>query len=212
MVHSDDDGLILPPYVANCHAVILPIIHDESQRVAIEDYCATLKQRLQTQSWRSPLQIEVDLRDLRGGEKRWQWIKKGACCIIEVGAKEVEQNTITYSWRDQLQKTTENTEQFSQNFTNGLHQMQQRLFKRAEAFRDSAMMRIENVESFYSFFKGNGGFALAYWSEDADVEAKLKEELKVTVRCLPQKYSEERGNCLFTGKADCPLAIFAKAY
>ena len=212
MVHSDDDGLILPPYVANCHAVILPIIHDEAQRANIESYCEALKQRLQAQSWRSPLQVDVDLRDLRGGEKRWQWIKKGACCIIEVGAKEVEQNTATYSWRDQLEKTTDSIEHFSETFTNGLHQMQQRLFKRAKTFRDSAMARIENVESFYAFFKSNGGFALAYWSEDADVEAKLKEELKVTVRCLPQKYSEERGNCLFTGKPNCPLAIFAKAY
>ena len=138
--------------------------------------------------------------------------QKGACCIIEVGAKEVEQNTATYSWRDQLEKSTDPIEHFTETFTEGLHQMQQRLFKRAEAFRDSAMARIESIESFYTFFKGNGGFALAYWSEDAAVEAKLKEELKVTVRCLPQKYSEERGNCLFTGKPDCPLAIFAKAY
>lgn len=212
MVHSDDDGLILPPYVANCHAVVLPIIHDESQRATIERYCEALKRRLQVQPWRSPIQVDVDLRDLRGGEKRWQWIKKGACCIIEVGAKEVEQNTATYSWRDQLEKTTDTTEHFAATFTSGLHEMQQRLFKRAEAFRDAAMVRIENVESFYAFFKGNGGFALAYWSEDATVEAKLKEELKVTVRCLPQKYAEERGNCLFTGKPSCPLAIFAKAY
>ena len=212
MVHSDDDGLILPPYVANCHAVILPIIHDEAQRSAVEAYCQTLKQRLQAQAWRSPLQIDVDLRDLRGGEKRWQWIKKGACCIIEVGAKEVEQNTVTYSWRDQLQKATDGLETFAKMFPDGLNQMQQRLFKRAEASRDSAMVRMDSVDSFRAFFKGNGGFALAYWSEDANVEAKLKEELKVTVRCIPQKYASERGNCLFTGKPDCPLAIFAKAY
>lgn len=212
MAHSDDDGLILPPYVANCHAVILPIIHDEAQRSAVEDYCQTLKQRLQAQAWRSPLQIDVDLRDLRGGEKRWQWIKKGVCCIIEVGAKEVEQNTVTYSWRDQLQKATDGLETFAKMFPDGLNQMQQRLFKRAEASRDSAMVRMDGVENFRAFFKGSGGFALAYWSEDADVEAKLKEELKVTVRCIPQKYASERGNCLFTGKPDCPLAIFAKAY
>ena len=212
MVHSDDDGLIMPPHVANCHAVILPVIHDEAQRAAIEKYCENLKQSLQAQSWRSPIQVELDLRDLRGGEKRWQWIKKGVCCIIEIGAKEVEQNTVTYAWRDQSQKMMDRFASFTDHFPEGLSQMQQRLFNRAKDFRDAAMVRIETAEAFHTFFKESGGFALAYWSEDATVEAKLKETLKVTVRCLPQKYLGERGPCLFTQKTDCPLAVFAKAY
>ncbi|MCQ2956196.1 MAG: hypothetical protein MJ218_03390, partial [Opitutales bacterium] len=62
------------------------------------------------------------------------------------------------------------------------------------------------------FFQNDGGFALAYWSEDPETEEKIKSELKVTVRCLPQEFSSERGACLFTNKPDCPLAVFAKAY
>ena len=212
MVHSDDDGLILPPHVSNCHAVILPIVHDESQRSAIENYCEMLQKRLQAQSWRSPLLIDIDNRDMRGGEKRWQWIKKGACCLIEVGIQEVTNDQVTFSWRDQLQKTTEASNIFTQRFVDGLTQMQNRLFKRAESFRDAAMQRVSTVQDFYDFFRSDGGFALAYWSEDPHFEAKIKEELKVTVRCLPQKFSHERGKCLFTGKENCPLAIFAKAY
>ncbi len=212
MVHSDDDGLVLPPRIANYHAVILPVVHDENQRKQIEQYCENLKQQLQQQQWYSDLSIHIDDRDMRGGEKRWQWIKKGVCCIIEIGAKEVEQNTVTLSWRDQLQKETFSKETFVAQFTANLDSMQQRLFERASAFRNAAMRRMKNSEQFYKFFKENGGFALAYWSEDPSVEAKLKEDLKVTVRCLPKAFRNESGQCLFTGKENCPLAIFAKAY
>jgi len=212
MTHSDDDGLIMPPNISNCHAVILPIIHDETQREKIETYCKQLKQNLQNQNWRSPLHIHIDNRDLRGGEKRWQWIKKGVCCLIEVGNSEVENNTVTFSWRDQLTKNVIASEVFVNEFTNGLNQMQERLFKRAKDNRDHAMKKIHSVDEFYQFFQKEGGFALAYWSEDPATEAKIKDELKVTVRCLPEKFKQDRGNCLFTGKPDCPLAIFAKAY
>ena len=74
------------------------------------------------------------------------------------------------------------------------------------------MKRIGRADDFYDFFKNNGGFALAYWSEDTVTEEKLKTDLKVTVRCFPQCYADERGNCLFTNKPNCPLAVFAKAY
>lgn len=212
MTHSDDDGLIIPPNISNCHAIILPIIHDESQREKIKAYCEQLKRKLQHQNWRSPLHIDIDDRDLRGGEKRWQWIKKGVCCLVEVGNSEVENNTVTFSWRDQLTKNIVASETFVSGYTNGLNQMQERLFKHAKANRDNAMQHVHSVNEFYQFFQKEGGFALAYWSEDSATEAKIKDELKVTVRCLPEKFKQDRGNCLFTGKADCPLAIFAKAY
>ena len=212
MTHSDEDGFVMPPNLANCHAVILPIIHDESQREKIEAYCDQLKQKLQNKNWRSSIYVDVDKRDLRGGEKRWQWIKKGVCCLIEVGNSEVESNTVTYAWRDQLTKNTIVNDVFVNDFTNGLDLMQKRLFEHAVENRDRAMQRVQSVDEFYNFFKKEGGFALAFWSEDPITEAKIKNELKVTVRCLPQKFQQERGKCLFTGKSNCPLAIFAKAY
>lgn len=213
MVHSDDNGLVLPPRIANRHAVILPIVHDEEKRAEIEQFCVRLQQKLTAAYPDRHLHLEVDSRDLRGGEKRWQWIKKGACCLIEIGSKEVEQKTVTMVWRDQLkQKQVVPLASFIEGFGKNLASMQQRLFERAKAFRDASMQRVQSIEDFYAFFKNDGGFALAYWSEDPVAEAKIKEDLKVTVRCIPHAFREERGNCLFTSKPNCPLAIFAKAY
>lgn len=213
MTHSDDDGLVLPPHIAHTHAVIIPVVHDETQRSRLEEACETLRQRLQSQSNDYPLKIEVDNRDIRGGDKRWQAIKKGACCIIEVGIKELEQSTVTVAWRDAIaDKVTMSTEKFIETFSDNLNRLQTRLFERARAYRDASVKRIECANDFYDFFKNDGGFALAYWSEDAETEEKLKSDLKVTVRCFPQCYAEERGGCLFTNKPNCPLAVFAKAY
>lgn len=212
MTHSDDDGLILPPRIANTHAVILPIVHDETQRASIEAYCGELRQQLYAQNAFGAVSVELDKRDLRGGEKRWQWIKKGACCLIEVGPSEVQNCTLTFSWRDDLQKQTVLQEAFVAQFAQNLEQMQQRLFQKASQRLQASLKRMESVEDFYKFFKNEGGFALAYWSEDPAVEAKIKEELKVTVRCLPQSFASERGTCLFTQKPNCPLAVFATAY
>ena len=83
MVHSDDNGLVLPPKVANVQAVIMPIIHDEAQRGQIEAYCDQVQRQLQDRE--KGLRISLDKRAMRGGEKRWQWIKRGACCLIEIG-------------------------------------------------------------------------------------------------------------------------------
>jgi prolyl-tRNA synthetase len=213
MTHSDDDGLILPPRVANIHAIIIPVVHNETQRSSICDACERLQQQIKTQQNAYPLQIEVDNRDVRGGEKRWQAIKKGACCIIEIGVKELEQSTVTISWRDQLiNKETISTDTFVATFTDRLTNLQTRLFARAKAYRDASVRRIEQTDDFYDFFQNNAGFALGYWSEDAEMEEKLKSDLKVTVRCFPQCYADELGSCLFTGKPNCRLAVFGKSY
>lgn len=210
MVHSDDNGLVLPPKVANVQAVIMPIIHDETQRGQIEAYCDQVQHQLQDEV--NGLRISVDKRAMRGGEKRWQWIKRGACCLIEIGMKEMESQSVTLSWRDTLQKENLSLAQCVATFADGLKAMQQRLFERAKSNREQSTQRISSVADFYQFFQNDGGFALAYWSEDPEMEEKIKSELKVTVRCLPQAFSSERGACLFTNKPDCPLAVFAKAY
>lgn len=213
MTHSDDDGLVLPPRIANVHAVVLPIVHSEEQRERIENTCRQLQARLQTQAWPEPLHVECDCRsNIRGGEKRWQWIKRGACVLIEVGASELDKNTVTVTERDTLEKQELPADTFVEQFTQRLQQMQVCLFKKAVDYRNAALQKITSVEDFYAFFKKEGGFALAYWSEDPATEKKIKEELKVTVRCLPQQWASEKGSCLFTGKKDCPLAVFAKAY
>ena len=78
MTHSDDDGLVLPPKLAPAHAVILPIYKTDEERAEVLAYCESLKAELQAQRYEgAPVRVKIDNRDLRGGEKKWQWVKRG---------------------------------------------------------------------------------------------------------------------------------------
>jgi len=82
------------------------------------------------------------------------------------------------------------------------------------------MKKIDNREEFYSFFTPknhenpeiHGGFALSHWSGEESVEEKIKEDLNVTIRCIPVDFPEEEGKCVISGKKSLKRVIFAKSY
>jgi prolyl-tRNA synthetase len=101
MTHSDDDGLILPPRLAPAHAVILPIYRNDDERKTVLEYCDQLKQGLSDQSYDGrDVQVLIDDRDLRGGEKTWQQIKRGVPLRMEVGPRDVAADSVFLGRRD----------------------------------------------------------------------------------------------------------------
>lgn len=103
MVHADDNGMKMPPKVAAHQIVIIPILRDEAAREQVLAYCEKLRQDLQAQSYDGqPLRVKLDARDLQGGDKRWEWIKKGAPILIEVGPRDIQGNQVCVTRRDQL--------------------------------------------------------------------------------------------------------------
>jgi prolyl-tRNA synthetase len=104
-----------------------------------------------------------------------------------------------------------------------LGSIQQNLFDRAKQFRDAHTHAIDSKEEFYAFFTPansakpeiHGGFALAHWDGSRAVEEQIKNDLKVTIRCVPfddPANPAEPGICPFTGNASPRRVIWAKAY
>jgi prolyl-tRNA synthetase len=90
--------------------------------------------------------------------------------------------------------------------------MQDNLLNRALAFREANTVKIDTKEEFYKFFEGeNCGFALAHWNGSAEVEEKIKADLKVTIRCIPFG-DKEPGECIITGEPSAQRVYFAKSY
>lgn len=215
MAHSDDNGLVLPPKLAPSHIVILPIIHKEEDRANILDYCQKLAQELrQIHYHHRRLSVEVDTRELTGGEKAWSWVKKGVPIRLEIGAKECGSDSVFMGRRDREYKDrkTISRPEFLHTIVNELDDIQATLFKRALEFRDQNIVPINSKEDFYKFFAGDGGFALAHWNGSAEVEAKIKQDLSVTIRCIPLDNPTGPGKCIFTGEPSKQAVIFAKAY
>jgi prolyl-tRNA synthetase len=223
MTHADDDGLILPPRLASAHIVIVPITHTADNPDAVKNYCRKLADDLRVIPYHGRrLEIEIDDRDLRGGDKIWQWIKKGIPIRLEVGPRDMEGDSVFMGRRDKdhKDKLSMKREAFKDSVTDILDEIQNTMLARATAFRDEHTKSIDSMDDFYAFFtpkdkndpEFHGGFALAHWSGDAEVEEQIKADLGVTIRCIPMEGEAEPGTCPFTGKPSERRVVWAKSY
>lgn len=215
MTHSDDDGLILPPRIAPSHVVLLPIIHKEEDRADILNYCNELAKDLARLSYHGRnVGVEIDTRELTGGEKAWSWVKKGIPFRIEIGAKEVANNTVFVGRRDKAYKDRISLAraEFAATLLEQLDEIQNNLLTRAREFQQKNTIEIKSKKDFYDYFAGDGGFAYAHWNGDPAIEAQIKKDLSVTIRCIPQNAPSGPGKCIFTGEDSPQAVIFSKAY
>ncbi len=223
MAHSDDDGLVLPPRLAPAHAVILPIIHKDETKNQVLGYCDKLAAELSdTVYGAEKLRIEIDAKEGRGGDKVWGWIKKGVPLRIEIGPRDIAAGMISMSRRDKphRERSAVPRTEASARVVEALDDIHSGLYERALKFRDSNMRRIDSKKEFYDYFtpknpdkpEVHGGFALCHWSGEPDVEETVKNDLNVTIRCIPWAAPVENGKCIISGKPSSRRVLFAKAY
>lgn len=223
MIHGDDDGLRLPPRVAPKQVVIIPVITKPELEADILNYASEIATLLQKVNYHGrAISVSVDKRDRRGGEKTWEWIKKGVPLRIEVGPRDLESRSMMLARRDQTpqEKIKISFDQLADRVPVLLEEIQQGYFNKAKEFRDNNIKRdLKTFEEFKSYFTPkndqkpeiHGGFVLAKWCGDPATE-ELLSPLKVTVRCLPLEQSGTEGRCILTGKPATLDAIFAKSY
>lgn len=219
MSHSDDDGLVLPPKMAPLHVVILPIYRNDEEKSQVLGYVESLAQELRSQNYSDGrISVKIDTRDLRGGEKAWQYIKQGVPVRVEVGPRDLAKNEVFVGRRDKgvKEKSSLPRDQFVSSIAGILNEIQETIYKRALTRRNDNMKKIDSLKEFEDFFGGSedsqsGGFALAHWNEAA-IGHEILARLKVTPRCIPLDTSEEAGSCIFTGKSSSRRVVFAKSY
>jgi prolyl-tRNA synthetase len=226
MTHADDDGMVCPPKLAPQHVVILPIAQKPEDRDRVITYCKALKADLEKQSYAGiPVRVQLDDRDLGGGVKAWQWIKKGVPIRLEVGPKDIDKDSVFMGRRDKGAKEKAGVPrgEFIAKVGAILDEIQTALFDRALAYRKEHTRTIDTKDEFYAFFAEpkkkqqndptpiHAGFAMAHFNGDPALEAKIKDDLKVTVRCIPLGEGEA-GTCPFTGQPSKQRVVWAKSY
>ena len=220
MTHSDDDGLVLPPRVAPAHVVIIPVTPKETSRAAVLDYCREIKQALEAQDYMGErVKVEFDDRDMRGGEKAWNWIKKGIPVRLEIGPRDMENESVFVGRRDRAPKDKQSCkrDEFIAGIGNLLDEIQNRLFTRAKKFREEHTREIMSEAEFEEFFaledsnSLQGGFASVGFCCDPQLEDQIAKKHKVSVRCIPLDTIDDEVTCAFTGKPG-KRVIFARSY
>ena len=226
MTHADDDGMVCPPKLAPQQVVIIAIAQKPEDRHRVVEYCKHLANELRAQRYADqPLRVELDIRDANGGERKWQWVKKGAPIRLEIGPRDIDSDSLSMGRRDKASndRTSIPRAEFVATVGTILQDIQDALFARALHHRDSHTKQIDTRDDFYSFFADpakkkdsdptpiHGGFAMTHYNGDPKLEAKIKDELKVTVRCIPLAGGEP-GTCPFTGEPSAQRVVWAKAY
>ncbi|OQY53113.1 MAG: proline--tRNA ligase [Desulfobacteraceae bacterium 4572_89] len=217
MVHSDDDGMVMPPRVAPAHVVILPIIKKDGDNTQVMESTKALKQALNAKHFHGrKVEVEIDSRDI-GGARGWDWVKKGIPVRIELGPRDLANNSVFMARRDTNEKKAMDRDEFINNITDLLDNIQDTLFTRALEYRQENTFTIDSREEFYNLYKkakgyDNGAFVMSHWCGSGECEEKIKKDLSVTIRCIPFDSPEETGSCICCGNTSEKRVLFAKAY
>ncbi|PWE18137.1 proline--tRNA ligase [Marinicauda salina] len=226
MTHGDNDGLRLPPRAAPSQIVIIPMLKGGDQDEALLEYCRDLARRLSAgQAFGEPLRVRLDDRPERAQIKRWDWVRKGAPVICEIGARDMEHGAVSFLRRDQLRLDggkpnvrSEPIDMFADNAGDICENIQQALYDQAETFlRSNIVDDFASLEEVEALFAEDGAkWARIPWARptgaelDAFVE-RLKAS-KLTVRNAPFEQGEVAGKCLVTGREAVENILIARAY
>lgn len=208
MTHSDDHGLVLPPAVAPLHVVIVPIYKNEEQLSAIRQRIEPVINELKAKG------ITVKLDDNDAKKPGWKFAEyelRGVPIRLALGMRDLEAGTVELMRRDTLEKETLPFEGIATEIERLLPEMQRNIFEKAKAYRDASMKEVDSYDEFKVEIE-KGGFILAHWDGTPETEARIKEETKATIRCIPFEGDKTPGKCMVTGKPSKCRVIFARSY
>ncbi|MCA0908802.1 proline--tRNA ligase [Qipengyuania gaetbuli] len=228
MTHGDDDGLRLPPKIAPQQVVILPMLRDKPEDDALVEYCEALRATLAAQfAVGEPVRVLLDTRPGKAAAKRWDWVRKGAPIIVEVGGRDMENGVVSLLRRDRLWDEatgkpdfqTPTREEAGQTIPAILADMQEAIFSEAQERREANITRgvtdFAEVEKFFAASR-YPGWVEVQWSKPTGAELEQVVErlkaLKLTMRNVPIGSGPADGACIFTGKPAVERVLLAKAY
>lgn len=208
MSHSDDNGLVLPPSLAPIQVVIVPIYKTQENLQEISDKVAPIMDELRRRG------ISVKFDDSDNKKPGWKFAEyelKGVPVRLALGARDLEQGTIEVARRDTLTKETVALDGICDHIAHLLEEIQQNIYQKALKFREESTRTVETYDEFKVEIE-KGGFILAHWDGTPETEARIKEETKATIRCVPLDGDPTPGLCMVTGKPSKCRVLFARAY
>jgi prolyl-tRNA synthetase len=226
MTHGDDDGLRCPPQIAPWQVVIVPMLRDNDEDIAVIDYCRELVKEIGSQTaFGEPVRVLLDTKATKAQAKRWSWVKKGAPIIVEVGPRDVAGGNVAVIRRDRLYREDGKLDtaftprgEFVAGVSGLLDLIQTGLHSEAKARLEANIRR--DVTDLASHFEGDeakfAGWVEVQWSRPSGAAlAKVVEQLKalkLTVRNAPIDAAPADGMCFFTGEPAVERVLIGRTY
>ena len=228
MTHGDDDGLRVPPRIAPRQIVILPMLRDAPEDSVLLDWCEALRAELAAASaLGEAVRVLLDAKPGKAAAKRWDWVRKGAPLIVEIGPRDMAGETLSVLRRDEL--WSENGKPAFQSIPRGeaaarlpalLEEMQAAMFAEASARRDAGIVRdVGDFDALAAIYEDGGaqpGWAEVQWSrpsgEALDAVVERLKGLKLTIRNVPLGARPVDGACIFSGGPAVERILIGRAY
>ena len=212
MVHSDDEGLVLPPKLAPQQVVLVPITKGKDSAGPLLERLGAVADALRAKG----LRVHLDVDDTkRPGWKFAEYELRGVPVRLAMGGRDLENGTIELARRDTRTKETLPIEGIEDVVAGLMDTIQQSLHERARAYRDANIHRADGKEDFLAALD-RGGFVYAHWDGTAATETAIKEATKATIRCIPLDGqgldADGEGACVWTGQPSARRVLFARAY
>ncbi|NCP22740.1 MAG: proline--tRNA ligase [Erythrobacter sp.] len=229
MAHGDDDGLRVPPRLAPWQVVILPMLRDNDEDAALIEYCEGLRATLAGQHvLGEKLRVLLDTKPGKAAAKRWDWVRKGAPVIVEVGGRDMQNGVVSMLRRDRLWDENSGKPAFEaptreiagQTIPDVLADMQAALLTEARDRREANITRgVDSYDAVEAHFNSDAkypGWVEVQWSKPTgaaldQVVERLK-ALKLTIRNVPTDAAPADGECIFTGDPAVERILLARAY
>jgi prolyl-tRNA synthetase len=217
MTHGDDNGLVIPPKLAPTQVVIVPIYRTDDEKTLVLDKAQSVATALRSKGVR----VHVDARDsMKPGPKYYEWERKGVPMRIEIGPRDVAASKLMLVMRVELdgmaRKEALDETVAIDGIPGRLVGFQEALLRNAKDRREANSYRgVTSYDKLREIVEGPGGFVFAGWCGSADCEAKVKEETKATIRCIPFDEfcsPEKPEKCLVCGGGAAHEVVWARAY
>lgn len=230
MVHGDDDGMRTPPAAAPRQVVIVPMLRGKPEDEDLKAYCAEIAAALNKQNaFGAPVRALVDTKDTKPADKRWDWVRRGAPLICEIGPRDAAGGQVTFIKRnalregDKIKPHTLARADFIAQAPALLETAQRELFEEAKLRLESNIRAdfktFADLERYFGTEEENGefkGWARVHWSRPSgaaleEVGDRLK-ALKLSIRNAPRAQPASYGTCIFTGSPAVEEVLIARAY
>ena len=205
MTHGDDNGLILPPKVAPIQVAIIPVAQHKE---GVLEKAGEIKNLLSEK-----FRVKLDDSDNSTGWKYSQYEMKGVPLRLEIGPRDIENNSCVLVSRVSRQKTFVSLDNIVEEVEKALAAVHEELYQRALNNLSEKMNVAHDHEEFLDVAENHPGFIKAMWCGESECEDKLKEETGgVKSRCIPFVEEKLSDVCVCCGKPAKHMVVWGRQY
>ena len=205
MTHGDDNGLILPPKVAPIQVAIIPVAQHKE---GVLEKAGALRDILSEK-----FRVKLDDSDYSTGWKFSQYEMKGVPLRLELGPRDIENNSCVLVSRVTREKKFVSLDNIVEEVEKALAAVHNELYERAEKNLSEKTHVAHDHDEFLDIAENNPGFIKAMWCGDSECEDKLKDETGgVKSRCIPFFEENISDKCVCCGKPAKHMVVFGRQY